>query len=163
MAAVSAMQTESAKLLDSWSRHNATSLKILETSASEFRDVTRSLLDGMGETQTAGLDDLLETIETCVNEIARQRSSLVEDAKGVAESLHDFLGSAKNGDNNTGGEKPKSKLELRVEKLELVRACILIARLFVAFKPDDMGRVVSISFIVLRLTHSLVQWTHTDA
>lgn len=121
MAALSAMQTESAKLLDSWSRHNATSLAILETSASEFRDVTRALVDSMGETQTAGLDDLLETIERCVDEIARQRSSLVEDAKGVAESLREFLGSAKGEDNNTG-EKPKSKLELRVEQLEMVRS-----------------------------------------
>ena len=115
------MKNESGKLLDSWSRHNATSLAILETSASEFGDVTRALLDSMGETQTTGLEDLLETIETCVDEIARQRSSLVEDAKGIAESLHDFLGSAKGGGNDTG-EKAKSKLELRVEKLEQVRA-----------------------------------------
>ena len=41
----------------------------------------------------------------------------MEDAKGIAESLHDFLGSAKRGGNDTG-EKAKSKLELRVEKLE---------------------------------------------
>ena len=117
------MQTESAKLLDSWSRRNASSLEILETSASEFRGVTRALIDGVGETETQGLDDLLQTIESCVDEIARQRSSLVEDAKGVAESLHEFLGTAKSGDDNTGG-KTKSKMELRIEELELVRTRI---------------------------------------
>lgn len=116
------MRTESAKLLDTWARHNASSLAILETSASEFREVTRELLDGVGETQTVDLENLLEKIEACVDQIARQRSSLVEDAKGVAEALHDFLKRAKPGDNDNTGEKPKSKLEQRVEKLEQVRA-----------------------------------------
>ena len=162
MVAMSAMQAESAKLLDSWSRHNATSLKILKTSASEFRDVTRALLDGMGETQTAGIDDLLETIETCVDEIARQRSSLVEDAKGVADSLHDFLGSAKNGETDTG-EKPKSKLELRVEKLELVRTCILI-RLTVASIVDDLYGLLATNCVRHLGSHSHVfSWMHIDA
>ena len=83
------------------------------------------MLDSVGETQTADLEHLLGTIERCVDEIARQRSSLVEDAQGVAESLHELLHSAKPEDNDTG-EKPKSKLEQRVEKLELVRTLTLI-------------------------------------
>ena len=157
------MQAESAKLLDSWSRHNATSLKILETSASEFRDVTRALLDGMGETQTAGIDDLLETIETCVDEIARQRSSLVEDAKGVADSLHDFLGSAKNGEADTG-EKPKSKVELRIEKLELVRTCILISRLTVPSIVEHGWTSLATNCVHRLGSHSYVfSWIHVDA
>ena len=73
------MQTESAKLLDSWGRHNVKTLTILETSASEFQNVTRALLDGMGETETADLEELLETIETCMGDVTRQRASLVED------------------------------------------------------------------------------------
>jgi hypothetical protein len=121
LAAVSAMQTESAKLLDSWGRHNVKTLTILETSASEFQNVTRALLDGMGETETADLEELLETIETCMGDVTRQRASLVEDAQGVADALHEFLGANGEGGKDESGEKPKSKLELRVEELEQVR------------------------------------------
>jgi hypothetical protein len=115
------MQTESAKLLDSWGRHNVKTLTILETSASEFQNVTRALLDGMGETETADLEELLETIETCMGDVTRQRASLVEDAQGVADALHEFLGGNGEGGKDESGEKPKSKLELRVEELEQVR------------------------------------------
>ena len=119
LATVTAMQTESAKLIDSWGHHNVQTLTILGTTASEFQKITRALLDGMGETETEDLEELLGTIENCMDEVNNQRSQLVEDAQGIAEQLHSFIdGGSSAGDDDATGEKPKSKLELRVQKLQ---------------------------------------------